>query len=361
MTPPVQSPVVVVIGDVMVDIVVRPVGPFNKGSDTTSHIVVAPGGSATNQAVAFAAAGAEVHLVAVVGDDELGHAAARALAATGVHAHLEVLEGERTGVVVALVDALGERSMLTDRGANRCLEKRHLSRDHLANGDPGSGALGQGGLANGDPGSGALGQGGLAKGDAGSDALGQGGLGKGALGQEGLEAGLFGRGKHLHLSGYELLDEVTRPAGLAALELSAAAGMSRSVDPSSAGPLASVGAAAFLDWTEGLDWCCANLEEGRILTGKRRPEEVLAGLRHHYREVALTLGAEGVMFSGPGTELLHCPADRVAVEDTTGAGDAFTGTFLARRLQDEAPAEALRSGLAAASRAITTAGARSWR
>ena len=136
MTPPVQSPVVVVIGDVMVDIVVRPVGPFNKGSDTTSHIVVAPGGSATNQAVAFAAAGAEVHLVAVVGDDELGHAAARALAATGVHAHLEVLEGERTGVVVALVDALGERSMLTDRGANRCLEKRHLSRDHWPTGTP---------------------------------------------------------------------------------------------------------------------------------------------------------------------------------------------------------------------------------
>jgi ribokinase len=323
--------VVVVIGDVMVDIVVRPVGPFNKGSDTTSKIVVAPGGSATNQAVAFAAAGTEVHLVAVVGDDELGHAATRALAATGVYAHLEVLQGQRTGVVVALVDALGERSMLTDRGANRCLEKRHLSRGHLAKGVPRSRALGEGEQ------------------------------GKGALGQGALEAGLFGRGRHLHLSGYELLDEATRPAGLAALELSAAAGMSRSVDPSSAGPLASVGASAFLDWTDGLDWCCANLEEGRILTGKQRPEEVLVGLRRHYREVTLTLGAGGVMFSGPGTELLHCPADRVAVEDTTGAGDAFTGTFLARRLQDEAPAAALRSGLAAASRVVTAAGARSWR
>ena len=136
--------------------------------------------------------------------------------------------------------------------------------------------------------------------------------------------------------------------------------MTRSVDPSSAGPLAPVGAAAFLEWTEGVEWCCANLEEGRVLTGKHRPDEVLAGLRRHYQEVALTLGAEGAMFSGPGTELLHCPADRVAVEDTTGAGDAFTGTFLARRLQGEAPEEALRSGLAAASRVVTAAGARSW-
>ena len=76
--------------------------------------------------------------------------------------------------------------------------------------------------------------------------------------------------------------------------------MTRSVDPSSAGPLASVGAAAFLGWTDGLDWCCANLEEGRVLTGEQRPADVLASLSQHYREVVLTLGADGVMFSGPG-------------------------------------------------------------
>jgi ribokinase len=314
---------------------VRPVGPFNKGSDTDSRIVVAPGGSATNQAVAFAAAGADVHLVAIVGDDELGQAAARALAATGVHAHLDVVEGQRTGVVVALVDPSGERSMLTDRGANRSLAKRHLAIRDPAESDP----------AEGDPAKGGPGKGGPGKGDPRRGAL---------------TAGLFGPGRHLHLSGYELLDEATRPAGLAALELAASAGMTRSVDPSSAGPLASVGTAAFLHWTEGVEWCCANLEEGRILTGQHRPDEVLAGLRRHYREVALTLGAGGAMFSGPGTELLHCPAAVVAVEDTTGAGDAFTGTFLARRLQGEAPAEALRSGLAAASRVVTSAGARSW-
>ncbi len=238
--PPAQPPVVIVIGDVMVDIVVRPTGPFNRGSDTTSRIVATPGGSATNQAVAFAAAGAEVHLVAVVGDDELGRAAVRALAVTGVRAHVEVLPGERTGTVVALIDAAGERSMFSDRGANL------------------------------------------------------------RFGSEALNSGLLGPGRHLHLSGYELLDERTRGTALEALELAAAAGMTRSVDPSSAGPLASVGAAAFLGWTDGLDWCCANLEEGRVLTGEQRPADVLASLRQHYREVVLTLGGDGVFFSGPG-------------------------------------------------------------
>ena len=160
--PPAQPPVVIVIGDVMVDVVVRPTGPFNRGSDTTSRIVAAPGGSATNQAVAFASAGAEVHLVALVGDDELGRAAARTLAATGVRAHVEVIPGERTGMVVALIDAAGERSMFTDRGANLLLGTRALN------------------------------------------------------------SGLLGPGRHLHLSGYELLDERTRGAALEALELAAA-------------------------------------------------------------------------------------------------------------------------------------------
>jgi sugar/nucleoside kinase (ribokinase family) len=285
---------------VIVDVVVRPLGPFNRGSDTPSRIVVAPGGSASNQAVALAAAGAQVHLVGVVGDDELGRAAARALASSGVEAHLRLCPGRQTGVVVALVDAMGQRSMLTDRGANLGLEEQDLGPSLLA------------------------------------------------------------AGRHLHLSGYELLDEATRPAARAALEAAAAAGMTRSVDPCSAGPLAAVGKAEFLAWTEGVDWCCANLDEGRALTGASRPAEIVAGLRRHYQEVVLTLGADGALLSRPGTELLHCPADRVAVVDTTGAGDAFTGTFLAVRLQGAEPEQALRAALAAAARVVASPGARSW-
>ena len=300
MTPPEQRPVVVVVGDVIVDVVVRPLGPFNRGSDTPSRIVVTPGGSASNQAVALATAGAQVHLVGVVGDDELGRAAARALAATGMEVHLRVDPVRPTGVVVAVVDASGQRSMLTDRGANLHLDLQDLG------------------------------------------------------------PGLLGTGRHLHLSGYELLDEATRPVARAALERAAAAGMTCSVDPCSAGPLAGGGARAFLAWTEGVEWCCANLDEGRALTGASRPADILAGLRRHYREVVLTLGADGALFSGPGNELLHCGADSVAVVDTTGAGDAFTGTFLAGRLRGEQPEQALRAALAAAARVVVAPGARPW-
>ena len=147
----VQPPVVVVLGDVMVDVVVRPLGPFNRGSDTVSRILVAPGGSATNLAVAMAGAGAQVHLVAVIGDDQLGRTTMQALATTGVLAHFKIAAGEHTGMVVALVDEAGERSMFTDRGANLRLQAQMLDPD------------------------------------------------------------LLGPGKHLHLSGYDLLDAETRP------------------------------------------------------------------------------------------------------------------------------------------------------
>jgi sugar/nucleoside kinase (ribokinase family) len=98
----VARPVVVVVGDLMVDIVVRPQGPHHPGSDTASRIVATPGGSAANQAVALSAAGAEAHLVASVGDDELGRAAVRALAGTGVIGHLRARSGVATGMVVVL-------------------------------------------------------------------------------------------------------------------------------------------------------------------------------------------------------------------------------------------------------------------
>ena len=120
------------------------------------------------------------------------------------------------------------------------------------------------------------------------------------LGTGALDPALFVAGRHLHLSGYVLLDEATRPVGLAALELAAAAGMTRSVDPCSAGPLAAVGADAFLSWTRGIEWCCANLDEGRALTGARHPDDVLVALRPYYREAVVTLGAEGALLSGPG-------------------------------------------------------------
>ena len=289
---------VVVVGDLMTDIIVRQTGPFAPASDTPSSITLAPGGSAANQAVWLARGGAAVHLVGVIGDDDLGRRSARALEDARVVVHLDRVPGRPSGVVVSIVDAAGQRSMLTDRGANLALAAASVPRR------------------------------------------------------------LFRHGDHLHLSGYELLDDETRDAALEILRRAGRSGMTRSVDPCSAGPLGRVGATAFFSWTEGLDLCFANLEEGRVLTGEKEPGKVATKLGAHFGEVVLTLGSKGALWARRGSPLVTLPAGRGDVVDTTGAGDAFTGTFLAAWLWGAPPGRALASGLESAAAVVAAPGAR---
>ncbi|MDA8298127.1 MAG: PfkB family carbohydrate kinase [Actinomycetota bacterium] len=289
------------MGDVMVDVIVRQLDRLAVGSDTESAIRLAPGGSAANQAAHLALAGASVDFFGVVGEDGLGDSATQALEAVGVRPHLEVAPGRSTGVVVSLVDHDGQRSMLTDRAANAELARIYLP-EHLC-----------------------------------------------------------APGHHLHLSGYELLHATSRPAALALIDRAERAGMSCSVDPCSAAPLVRAGAAAFLSWTRDFAFCCANLDEARVLSGERDPERAVEVLARYYDEVTVTLGGDGALWAGRTSGQLRLASRAVQVHDTTGAGDAFTGTFLARRLVGDAPADALSAGLEAAARVVSTAGARSWR
>ena len=112
------APRILVIGDVMTDVVVRPEGPLARGTDRRAKIRFEPGGSAANQAAWLAAFGVAVDFVARVGAAGLAAETAR-LAAAGVTPHL-VGDPERpTGRLVALIDPSGERSFFTDRGRER--------------------------------------------------------------------------------------------------------------------------------------------------------------------------------------------------------------------------------------------------
>src|SRR5690606_9956717 len=108
---------VLVVGDVMTDIIVVPEGAIVPGSDRRASIRNRPGGSGANQAVWLAAAGAPVVFAARVGMTERGMYE-NYFRGLGV---VPVLAGDKdlpSGVLVTLLDPSGERSFLTDRGAN---------------------------------------------------------------------------------------------------------------------------------------------------------------------------------------------------------------------------------------------------
>jgi sugar/nucleoside kinase (ribokinase family) len=289
---------VVVVGDVMVDVLASMSGPLAHGSDTPSRVTTAGGGSAANVACWLARQGVPTSYVGKVGDDPLGRESVVALHGCGVTTYVSHDHERATGTCVVLVEPGGERSMLPDSGANTSLTPADLPQEP------------------------------------------------------------FRPGAHLHLSGYTLLNEGCREAALAAISMANAAGMTVSVDPSSAAPLRSVGAARFLAWTRGVDLLLANRDEAAVLAGTADPHQAAQHLGDDYREVVVKLGADGALWHR-GFISASAPAERgVEVVDTTGAGDAFAAGFLASWLLHPEPETALAAGNRLAARAVSVVGAR---
>ena len=107
------------LGDLVEDVIVRLDGPVNIASDTPASISRRRGGSAANTAVAAVAGGHPARVLGQVGNDAIGGALLDEMARTGVDVSC-VRRAGSTGTIVALVDAAGERSMLTDR--RTCVE-----------------------------------------------------------------------------------------------------------------------------------------------------------------------------------------------------------------------------------------------
>src|ERR1700744_718648 len=161
---------VVVIGDLRTDAVARATLPLGGGSDPPANVHMQGGGSGANIAAWMAADGGDVAFVGRRGADIAGRNRDMELMGYGVDARL-VMDPERpTGSCVVMVTHKGERTMLSDPGANAALSPDDLPHD------------------------------------------------------------LFVPGAHLHVSGYSLLSEGSRSAALAALDFAGQVGMASSGD-----------------------------------------------------------------------------------------------------------------------------------
>src|SRR5271170_3351061 len=203
---------VVVIGDLMTDTVAHARLALARGSDTPAAVTMHGGGSGANIAAWMAADGGDVAFVGRRGADIAGRNRDMELMGYGVDARL-VMDPERpTGTCVVMVTHKGERTMLSDPGANAALAPDDLPHD------------------------------------------------------------LFVPGAHVHVSGYTLLSEGSRAAALAALDFARRAGMSTSVDGASAAPLERVGAEPFFELTGNAVLLFVNVAQARVLTGREDPE-----------------------------------------------------------------------------------------
>jgi len=111
--------VLAVVGDLVEDIVVWAGEPVRTATDTAARVFRARGGSGANVA-ALAAARVPTRFIGRIGADAAGEPLVADLASHGVDVRMQ--RAGRTGTVVLLVDADGERTMFPDRGASALLE-----------------------------------------------------------------------------------------------------------------------------------------------------------------------------------------------------------------------------------------------
>ncbi|MGW7055208.1 carbohydrate kinase family protein [Streptomyces sp. NPDC054887] len=287
-----------VVGDVVTDVVARHRRPLARATDTAAEIRTLPGGAGANVACWAAYTGlADVRLLARVGTDA-GAWHEERLRRAGVRPQI-VLDGEAaTATVISLVDAAAERTFLTDSGAVLRLSPGDWSPALL-------------------------------------DGVG-----------------------HLHLSGYLFFGDTSRGTARLALRAARERGVGVSVDPASAGFIAGLGVDRFLEAVAGADVLLPNEDEARLLTGLPDAEDAAAKLSRHFPLVAVTLGAGGALLAAGGSVRERVPAVAAEAVDTTGAGDAFAGGFLAARLGGADDVRAVVAGCGAGARAVTLVGGR---
>ncbi len=106
-----------------------------------------------------------------------------------------------------------------------------------------------------------------------------------------------------------------------------------------------------------LDYFMPNLEEAQMITGLTDLDELCdfflnAGAKH----VVLKMGARGSLIKDKAGMRLRIPAFKVAVVDTTGCGDAWTGGFIAGLSRGMTIEEAAQLGSACGSLVATGLG-----
>ncbi|MCO8270911.1 PfkB family carbohydrate kinase [Actinoplanes sp. TRM 88003] len=289
---------IIVVGDLVTDVLVAHRGPIELGSDTAAAITVSGGGQAANTAAWLAHAGQPVTLIAAVGDDPAGRERVAELTAAGVRCAVRAHPGQVTGSVVVLAGP-EERTMITDRGAALRLDPAHV---------------------------------------------------RAAI--ESTEA------SHLHLSGYPLLHDGSRRAGLEALKVAAERGLTTSVDAASAAPLRAAGPEAFLDWVRDCDLLLCNADEADVLAGAGAAAGQARRLTQHVRNVVVKQGAAGAVWGSRDGSAVTVTPTRVAMKDPTGAGDAFAAGLLAAWCAGRASEAALKAGAALGAQAVASIGAR---
>jgi sugar/nucleoside kinase (ribokinase family) len=290
---------VLCVGQLVADILVRPVERIDFGIDTqrVELIELRNGGDALNAAVGLSRLGCRVGFVGRIGSDHWGDFLASVIRNEGIEAAgLKRTATADTCAVVVLINALGERVFLYHGGANDefCLQD--------------------------------------------------------------VDPALLGEASLIHVGGTHLLP---RFDGAGAAQLFASArqqGRLTSMDVT--WDTTGRWLATIEPCLPHLSFFLPSVREAREITGREKPEEMALFLQDRGVEtVVVKLGTQGCYVKPAGTSGFFSPAFRAEAIDTTGAGDAFVAGFLAGVLRGREFSACARLACAVAALSVQRVGA----
>jgi sugar/nucleoside kinase (ribokinase family) len=293
-----RNGLILAMGGIATDILVSPKTEPKPGTDVPAIIQARPGGTASNFAFWCSLLGQESGLVGAIGRDALADIALSDLNEAGVSVLVESHQNLMTACIINLVGPSGEKSFITQRGADEAIPPEIITERLMA------------------------------------------------------------KAKWLHIGGYMLYSDVSRPAAEEAIRLALAGGVPISIDPSSWYPLEEYGVSRFLSHARNSTLLMPNYEEGMILVGRKPPEEMAVELLDYASHVVVKLGQDGCVIAKEGYVQV-CPTE--AVEDpvdTTGAGDCFDAAFVCEFLREGDMWSAACFANSLAGKVVTTIGAR---
>jgi ribokinase len=257
---------IAVVGSIMTDLITYVTRMPEPGETLDApRFAMAPGGKGANQAVAAALLGSPVVFVACVGDDAFGAAARANLTSLGIATeHVRTVAGAASGVAPILVEPSGENRILIVRGANDALTPEDVARADAA----------------------------------------------------------------LRTCSTLVLQlETPLETVYAAIQRGVSLGLRVVLNPAPA-----VGNLD-IERLRGIAYLIPNQSELSLLSGLpvATRDEVVAAARsliaRGIERIVVTLGADGALLV-EAKETLHVPGVAVEAIDTTGAGDAFIGSFV---------------------------------
>lgn len=293
------------IGDAMMDLSTRASFlPPRGGNIWSTAVIMSPGGTAANVAAGMAVLGLPSSFIGCVGDDPYGHYIIEEFRRVGVNiAHVTLSPGAFTGIVLAIIDDAGERTFIAcAKGAAHTLLNAGNFQDMN-----------------------------------------------------------FAEGSIVHSTGVCLVEEPSRSTLLEALGRARRSGCHVYFDPNLRleGELFEAGLRdAIWEVFSLSDVVLIGDDEVEVMLPGRSIREAASIIRNRgARIVVVKQGERGATVFDADYEA-HCPAFKVDVNSTAGAGDAFDAGFIAARVRGAGLHDALVYACAVAGLKVAGSGAR---